>query len=138
MRVVVDTNVLSELTKPRPNEAVCDRLLAAVEGSLLASEMTRYELRFGALLHANPAALWARIQALVLPIPDWLPVTARIADRAAAVAAELRGKGRTTDLIDPFIAATALELDCPVVTHNVRHFEPIDGLTVIDWFSAIV
>lgn len=133
---LIDTNVFSELVKPRPNEAVCDRLLGAAEGSLFASEMTRYELRFGALILHNPAPLWARIQALVLPIAQWLAVTTAISDRAARVAAELRRKGRPSDLVDPFIAATALEMGCPVVTRNVRHFDGVDGLTVLDWFAA--
>lgn len=132
--VVLDTNVLSELVKLRPNTAISERVLSAPEGTLFASEVTRFELRFGALL--NPAAdrLWARIQILVLPIPTWVPVSAAISERAAFIMAMLRRKGRPSDVIDPFIAATALELGLPVVTHNVRHFDPVDGLAVEDWF----
>jgi len=132
--VVLDTNVLSELVKPRPNPALLERVLAAPRGTFYASEMTRYELRFGALLHPAPERLWARIQALVLPVPIWRPVNQAIAERAAAVAALLRRKGRPADAVDPFIAATALDLDIPVVTRNLRHFEAIDGLVVENWF----
>ena len=132
--VVLDTNVLSELVKPRPNPALLERVLAAPRGSFYASEMTRYELRFGALLHPAPERLWARIQALVLPMPIWVPVNAAISERAAAITARLRRMGRPSDVVDPFIAATALELGLPVVTHNVRHFETIDDLRVEDWF----
>lgn len=133
MRVVLDTNVLSELVKPAPNASVSQMVLDAPAGSLFASELTRYELRFGALLHPRPEHLWARIQALILPIPTWMNVTAEVSERAAAIAASLKRRGRTVGAIDPFIAATALVLGCPVVTHNVRHFEIIDGLQVIDW-----
>ena len=132
---VLDTNVLSELVRPRPNAAISERVLEAARGTLLASEMTRYELRFGALLHPSPAPFWARIEALVLPIPIWLPVTAAISDLAARITIELRRKGRPSDVVDPFIAATALEYGYPVVTRNVRHFEPIEGLRVEDWFE---
>jgi predicted nucleic acid-binding protein len=132
--VVLDTNVLSELVRTRPNPAIAERVLSASKGSLYASEMTRYELRFGALLHPAPQRLWARIQALVLTVPNWVPVSAAISDRAAVITAALRLKGRPSDVVDPFIAATALELRLPVVTHNIRHFETIDGLVVEDWF----
>lgn len=133
MNVVLDTNVLSELVKPRPNAAVSRMILDAPAGSLFASEVTRYELRVGALLHRRPEHLWARIQALILPIPHWLNVTAEISERTASIAALLKRTGRNVGVIDPFIAATALSLGCPVVTRNVRHFELIDGLKVIDW-----
>ena len=42
-------------------------------------------------------------------------------------------KGTLIGALDPFIAASALLLGCPVVTHNTRHFEAVDGLQVIDW-----
>jgi predicted nucleic acid-binding protein len=132
--VVLDTNVLSELVKPRPNPAISERVLSAPRGAFYASEMTRYELRFAALLHPQPERLWARIQALVLTVPTWVPVSLAISDRAAVITAVLRRKGRPSDVVDPFIAATALEFRLPVVTHNVRHFEAIDGLVVEDWF----
>lgn len=133
MRVVLDTNVLSELVKPAPNASVSQMVLDAPAGSLFASEVTRYELRYGALLHPRPEHLWARIQALILPIPAWVNVTAEISERTATIAASLKLRGQTIGAIDPFIAATALVLGCPVVTHNVRHFEIVDGLQVIDW-----
>ena len=34
-------------------------------------------------------------------------------------------------MADAWIAATALSLDCPLVTQNARHFADIPGLAVI-------
>lgn len=133
MKVVLDTNVLSELVKPAPNASVSQMILDAPAGSLFASEVTRYELRYGALMHPRPEHLWARIQALILPIPTWLNVTAEISERTAVIAATLDRHGRPIGAIGPFIAATAFVLGCPVVTRNVRHFEIIEGLQVINW-----
>jgi predicted nucleic acid-binding protein len=135
MHYLLDTNILSELIKPRPNTAVTQRLLAAAPRSIWASEATRYELRYGAMLLAAPAPLWARIQALVLPIPRWMPVGAAISERAGNIAAQLRRQGRPSDVLDPIIAATALELRCPLVTRNVGDFEFIDELVVENWFA---
>lgn len=39
--------------------------------------------------------------------------------------------GRVPSMADSWIAATALALGAPLVTHNRRHFEAIPGLTVI-------
>ena len=133
MRVVLDTNVLSELVQIRPNESVSQMILDAPPGSLFASEMTRYELRLGAFLHPRPEHLWARIQAIILPIPTWLPVTAEVSERTAEIEATLKRKGKPIGVIDPFIAASALVLGCPVVTRNTRHFEAMGGLQVINW-----
>ena len=133
MKVVLDTNVLSELVKPQPNASVSQMILDAPPGSLFASEMTRCELRLGALLHPRPDHLWARIKALILPIPTWLPVTAEVAERTAEIEAALSRKGTPIGVIDPFIAASALVLGCPVVTRNTRHFGAVDGLQVINW-----
>ena len=60
MRVVLDTNVLSELVKPVPNASVSQMILDAPVDSLFASEVTRYELRYGALMHPRPEHIWAR------------------------------------------------------------------------------
>jgi len=48
--VSLDTNVLSELIKPRPDRAIYRRVLDAPAGTLFASDITRYELRYGAFL----------------------------------------------------------------------------------------
>lgn len=133
MKVVLDTNVLSELVKPRPNASVSQMILDAPAGSLFASEITRYELRRGALSRPRPDHLWARIQALILPIVTWIPVNAEVSVRTALIAAALDRKGRPVGALDPFIAATALVLGCPVVTRNARHFKAVEGLQVIDW-----
>jgi tRNA(fMet)-specific endonuclease VapC len=53
----------------------------------------------------------------------------------AWLAGRLRGEqaqlGNTLPLADSFIAATAVELDCDVLTHNVKDFIRIPGLKVI-------
>ena len=37
--------------------------------------------------------------------------------------------------VDAIIAATALTLDLPLITHNSRDFQAIAGLTLIDPFQ---
>ena len=49
----------------------------------------------------------------------------------ARIRAQRRKIGREIAVADAWIAATALSLDCPVVTHNVRDFADVPELTVI-------
>jgi len=49
----------------------------------------------------------------------------------AEVREECRKKGRAIDTDDAWIAATALILDLPLVTHNYKHFAHVEGLKVL-------
>ena len=71
---LIDTNVLSEVIRPQPNLAVVRKLLTTDPALRFASEITRYELRFGAMLRDDGEALWARIEQRILPLAHWLPV----------------------------------------------------------------
>ncbi|MEE8587367.1 MAG: type II toxin-antitoxin system VapC family toxin [Acidobacteriota bacterium] len=56
-----------------------------------------------------------------------LPVDRVVADRAGEIARSQRAQGRTIDLPDALIGATALEAEIPLYTCNPRHF-PMTGL----------
>ena len=133
---VLDTNILSEVLRPRPSPAVIGRLLQCNSRTLFASEITRFELRFGASLRADAAMFWARLQRELMPLVTWLPVNEAVSTRAGEIAAAQRLAGRPCGAIDPFIAATALVQGMPLVTRNVQHFERVDGLKLQNWFQA--
>lgn len=42
-----------------------------------------------------------------------------------------RRNGRPISTADAWVAATALHLDVPLITHNKTHFLGVDGLTII-------
>ena len=131
-----DTNVLSELTKPTPNARVVQKLLACDRRLRFASEMTRYELRFGAALRPQGEAFWLRIEAAILPRCDWLAINADISIRTADLSAQQQRAGKRIEWADLVIAATALVHGLVVVTRNVKHFDRVDGLLIENWFSA--
>lgn len=131
-----DTNVLSEITRRRPDATVLHKLFACDRALRFASEVTRYELRYGAALLPAGNSMWQRIEADVLPRCTWLPMDAEVCMRAADLSAVLRRSGSALDWADLFIAATALAHELVVVTRNVRHFDRIDGLFVENWFPA--
>ena len=62
-----------------------------------------------------------------------IDVDSPIAARFAEVRGALLDLGNPIDTPDLLIAATALEHGLTMVTANRRHFDPVPGLTVVDW-----
>jgi len=130
-----DTNVLSEIVKSRGIASVVTGILGTPASQRFASELTRYELRSGAAASPDEKGMWRRIVRDVIPLVNWLEVTEPISLVAGDVAADLRRIGRPCGMIDPLIAGTALSHGLILVTRNVRHFEPLDELSVENWFG---
>lgn len=61
---------------------------------------------------------------------------AEMAEHWARIRAERQSAGHAIQTADAWIAATALWLDCPVVTNNRRDFTGITGLQVISEVST--
>ena len=131
---LIDTNVLNEVLRAGPNVAVVRTLLNTVPALRFASEITRYELRFGAMLRDGGGALWARIEQRILPLVRWLPVDAAVVLAAADLAAMLRRAGQPIEWADGMLAAMASVHGLTVVTRNVRHFERVPDSRVENWF----
>lgn len=132
---LLDTNILSEIVRPRPDPRVMARLFAETHGTLFASEITRYELRRGACLRPDADVFWSRLEDLALPVAEWLSVTRPISLRAAELAANLQREGREIGTLDTFLAATAVTQGLILVSRNIRHFERVPGLIVENWFA---
>jgi len=130
-----DTNALSELIKPKGRASVVEAILDTPSSQRFASELTRYELRSGAAASHDERWMWRRIARDLIPLVNWLEVTEPVSLAAGDVAAALRRRGRPCGMIDPLIAGTALSHGLILVTRNVRHFEPIDELSIENWFD---
>jgi predicted nucleic acid-binding protein len=133
---LLDTNILSEILRPRPDAGVIGRLLEKPGHALFASELTRFELRRGAFLRKEPEPLWRAISEQILPIVQWLPVIEPISLRAGELSAALRRRGIEIGIVDTLLAATAQSRGLIMVTRNRRHFEPVPELVVENWFGA--
>lgn len=56
---------------------------------------------------------------------------ANLCERWAAITEQCYRAGRPINCADAWIAATALELGCPLATHNARDYETVRGLEVV-------
>ena len=132
---LLDTNVVSETIKPRPNRGAMQWMRDADSSQCCLSVLTIAEIRRGvALLTEKNATKKAR------ELDSWLTTVQeeyidRILDITMAVAytwAYLPGK-RTT--FDSMIAATAATFDLTVVTRNVIDFEAL-GVRYLNPFTS--
>ena len=103
-------------------------------GSLSVSVITVAELKVWQLRSSLGTA---RSQAIVEMYQDrqLLDVGQEVAMRYAEIRASLLDVGRTIPVLDLLIAATALVHDLILVTHNVKDFAFVPGLTVVDWLE---
>jgi hypothetical protein len=136
---LLDTNVVSEWTKPRPDAGVVTWLADADEDRVFISVVTLAELRHG--IERLPAgARRARLDAwLTEQLPARfearvLPVDAGTANVWGRVMARGQGEGRPVGTMDAFIAATAERHDLTLVTRNVSDFDAL-GIRLINPWS---
>ncbi len=135
MTVLVDANVLSEATNPKPHSGVLD-WLARHERDIVVDPIILGEIRFGILLlpvGKRRARLERWFQDGVERI-HCLPWEAATGLRWARLLAELRTSGRAMPIKDSLIAATALVHGLPIATRNRRDFEQA-GLEIVDPFG---
>jgi tRNA(fMet)-specific endonuclease VapC len=135
MNYLLDTNVLSELMKKRPNPSVLTRLASLPSQALFTSCICVMELRFGSALRQNFETFWSRIDEEILSRVNILPFGAEDALAAGDILARLQKSGRPIGIEDILIASTALNNTCVLVTGNTRHFSLVEGLTVENWFD---
>lgn len=137
MSYLLDTNIISELARAKPEPRVTRWLVEIPIESLFLSVITLGELRRG-VEHLPAGARREKLRRwLERDLRDWLdsrllPIDAKVADRWGRLVA---AAPRTPPAIDSLLAATALEHDLRLVTRNERDFE-FPGLTVINPWNA--
>jgi toxin FitB len=127
---------VSEVAKPQPNRSVVRWLHEADEDSLFISVITMAELRFGAHQLAPSARrerldAWVREQLAERFESRILMVDEKIAETWGQLMATSEAKGRRMNVMDCFLAATAVVHQVTLVTRNVEAFSGF-GAEVLD------
>ena len=125
---LLDTNVLSELRRPRPEPKVVKFVSAQPLDSLHISAVALAEIRFGIELVSEAgrrAALNDRLTHRIRPMFEQrvLPVTEQIMFRWRLLVEEGRKAGHTFSQPDLIIAATALEHGLTLVSRDTSEYE---------------
>lgn len=134
--MLIDTNVWSELIRPRPDGRVRD-WMAGHFGSCILSAIVLGEIRYGIALADDETRrrdlqsfhddLLGRLDGRVAPFDEsaacfWGPLRAR-----------LKQTGRLIGERDMLIAAHALSLGVPLVTRNVADMERTGAIIIDPW-----
>ena len=132
---LLDTNVLSEPTRPRPNPRVMERILLR-RAQIATAAPVWNELHYGICL-LPPSGRCSRLEeyvyqgiAATLPI---LPYDAPAAEWHAAERARLERAGRRPTSVDGQIAAVAYANGLTLVTANVADYANFQGITIENW-----
>lgn len=130
-RVLVDTNVLSELARRAPNTGVL--AWAARIHVVALSVVTVEEVTYG--LGRRPAPrLRAWFDGFLARSCEVLDVTTPIASLAGTLRGQLAARGHVRTQADMLIAATAAHHGLVLVTRNVRDFDGC-GVSLLNPFS---
>ncbi|MEP7455703.1 PIN domain-containing protein [Phyllobacterium sp. SB3] len=138
MRYLLDTNIISNFTKPEPSDALIAWMQDQADQDLFITSLTLAEVRRGVLeksagkrrdqldawFHGpqGPQSLFAgRI----------LPFDEKAGLAWAQLMAEGTARGRPRSAVDTIIAAIAIANDCVVVTDNTRDFDGVENINPI-------
>jgi toxin FitB len=134
-RYLLDTNIISNVTKPDPSELLLEWMSAQSDGDLFISSLTVAEIRRGILdkprgkkrerleaWFAGPEGPQSLFRGRVLSFDE----------NAALVWARLMSEGRAAGKprsdLDMIVAAVAEANACVIVTDNEKHFSGLDVL----------
>lgn len=131
---LLDTNVLSELLRKRPEPAVVRALNVIPAEDLYTSSLCVMELRRGSRRHPKAEQLWERIRGQLLSRVQILAFDEREAVLAGDITAQLAINGTPIGTEYALIAATALAHGLTVATRNTVHFSQVGTLRVINWW----
>ena len=131
MRYLLDTNVCIQLIRQR-SPILLARIRSFETGGLGVSTITVAELQYGVFKSRDAERNAAALEAFLLPF-DTRPFTEDAAAAYGLIRAQLEARGEPIGSLDTLLAAHALALHVPIVTHNAREFRRVPGLDVEDW-----
>ena len=128
---ILDTNTLIYFFKGIGK--VADILLSKTPKDLSIPAIVLYELAVG-VKKSNNAQEREKQLKIFTSYVSILPFGSKEAEAAANIRAHLESKGKPIGPYDLLIAGTALATNAILVTHNIKEFSRVEGLTIEDWF----
>ena len=138
MPYLLDTNIVSNFTKPAPSKSLIAWMEGQLDDDLFIASLTLAEIRKGVLekpagkkrneldaWFVGPQGPQALFAGRVLPFDEKASLI------WARLMADGKSKGRPRSALDMIIAAVAEANDCIVVTDNERNFQGIELINPI-------
>ena len=137
MRVLLDTNVLSEIRRSDADPAVVQRIRDISSENAYLSSITIGEIVYG-IARLPQSKKRRELEAWLIGIEQTytgriLPLDAEAAHIWGALAAQCQSTGDPLSVQDAQIAATAIRHGLHVMTRNVGDFEPTGVRLINPW-----
>jgi predicted nucleic acid-binding protein len=138
MKVLLDTDVLSEVRRPAPDPKVLGWLDTLDEDRAFISVASIAELGCGIARMDDGRRRAALSVWLAEDLPARfagriVPIDPAIAERWGDLMAQARQSGFALSVMDGFFAATALDRDLVLATRNTKEFVPLGLLVLNPW-----
>ncbi|HIJ81457.1 MAG TPA: type II toxin-antitoxin system VapC family toxin [Desulfuromonadales bacterium] len=135
--IVLDTNVISELMRSSPDQAVIDWFANRTDAFFYISAITQAEIMLGiAVLPAGKRRESLANAANLMFTQEFagkcLPFDAAAAVNYSILVSNRRRSGHATTTEDAMIASIAMAHGCSLATRNIKDFLFISGLTLLN------
>ncbi|HSR95765.1 MAG TPA: type II toxin-antitoxin system VapC family toxin [Kofleriaceae bacterium] len=130
MKLLLDTDICIAILNRE--DRVRSHLEQHAPSALRMSAITLAELRFGVAKSTQSKRAATNLNALLSKV-SVVPFDEAASTRYGQLRALLERRGTPIGGLDTLIAAHALSMRWTLVTHNVREFRRVPGLTVDDW-----
>lgn len=128
-RIIVDSNILINFLRGRKEEVELIKSLAS-EKILGTTDVNAFELYYGAYKSSRQDEELAAVKGLLNSL-FLVSTNEDSMEIAGKVMVNLEKRGKSIDMRDLFIGAICLTNSFPLLTKNKKHFENIEGLTLI-------
>jgi predicted nucleic acid-binding protein len=138
--IILDSNVLSELMRPKPEARVVAWLDRQPQSSIWTTSVTVLEIRFGLQvmpLGRRRTAYTQGLEKLLDGIDHRIaPFDTEAAEQASVLMASRKIRGRPRELRDTMIAGIVLARYATLATRNVSHFDDVTATLVDPWAAS--
>jgi predicted nucleic acid-binding protein len=138
--IILDSNVLSELMRPKPEARVIAWLDRQPQTSIWTTAVTVFEIRYGlqSMATGRRRNLYTQAFERLLDGIDHriAPFESEAAHHASALMASRRIHGRPRELRDTMIAGIVLARHAILATRNTSHFADVSATVVDPWTAS--
>ncbi len=131
MMYLLDTNTVSDYLKGNPG--VLKNLKRHHHSLVAISSITKYELFYGLLKNPQAHQKYGEQLRILFKQAQNMIFDEESALLAAEIKQELIQQGKSIGDWDTMIAALGLQHNAVVVTNNVKHFQRVRNLVVVNW-----
>ena len=133
---LIDTNIISEMTKPKKNLGVIKWL--TMQDTLALSVISYHEIRYGINRAKKEQKKKLEIwwNEFLSYSPEFLQIDINVSNISSVIRSKSESEGHPMTLADSLIAATAIHSNKILVTRNVTDFDRC-GLSLLNPFEIV-